>query len=172
MKKLVLTVFILLMIVSLLASCINKNSPNNTTKTGGITTNTLDSTTNTAVNNHVIEHNQKCKSTVEEFLSSIKSKNVEQIVKYLNTDDTRAYEFFNGLSIESYSITEEIELSATSMKYIVQIDITKSNSVLFPLGSSTWEIDVDSLYGYTVVLFQPVKNKISRIGFDNQSDDV
>ena len=164
MKKLVSVILALLMTVSMLVAC-ERQKPQATDTT---TTNYVESHSENAE----LRDKQISKSIAERFLSGIKNKDPQQLLDTIAAKDADAYKFLTDLKLESYNIVEEIEVYSSVMKYVVQLDITESNSDFFPVGRSSWELEVDYLFRGKVILFKPVGKDLNRLEFDNQNKDV
>jgi len=96
-------------------------------------------------------------SIAEEFLTSLVEKDLNKTLNLLCVYDDdisanmKAYSFFNTVDIKSYAF---VESQPDKGVFLVRLNVTKSGSALFPVGTSLWNLET-STFENNVSLFKP-----------------
>lgn len=158
MRKTTRIVLALMLLVTVLSSCVRENPAENTTKE------------NSSASTEDREESY-FRQTAEGFLTALKSGDNEKLADLLYINDPALYTYFENLDIGSYNIVEQTRSNSDIVRFTVEMDIERSGSSVFPEGRSVWNIDVSDLYA-SIVLFRPSDKAVSRIFFEKQPEDV
>ena len=119
---------------------------------------------------------QEAELTAKQFLNYLMSKDVKSISALIGADyynakgklvSNKAYKFFGEIDVKSYKISD-IYSDSYTFSCNVKLTISKSSNKLFPVGSSTWDLEI----GYSrdspplaVQLFKRVNKTITTGNF-------
>lgn len=174
--------FITVLLCFVFAVSCGRKSDENTTVGG--TTNSTGTTNITTTKLSKYGYGGDAEQTANEFLASLKNKDVEGFISLINwiyTDEVKknniqAYSFIRDIDLDSYKILKRETKKGPFDPYeqfIIEIHISKSDINLFPVGTSRWMLIIDSpLYVFNVRLFKNIDNAMNIITQKNQNDIV
>ncbi len=105
-----------------------------------------------------------------EFLTSLVDKDLETTLDLICVrpdepgDPLKAYSFLKSVDIKSY---EFVESKPSEGVFLVQLNIAKSDSELFPVGTSLWNLELSQIDDY-VTLFKPADKAINLFYVDDE----
>jgi len=160
-KKIICILLIIILCFSILSACIKPNTQKNTTTEGtkNAVTTSENTTESTVAEGSGLITVKQAKLTATEFLNYMKNKDVKNIINYIGVNNTyysseystkeklknmKPYLFFNDVELDSYKILEAVSYD-TYIRVKATLNISKSGNELFPVGTSTWIIDVENL---------------------------
>ncbi|MGN0586303.1 MAG: hypothetical protein ACI4JF_03380 [Oscillospiraceae bacterium] len=95
-----------------------------------------------------------------EFLEGLKDHNAELLMQYGGAGSFSAYDFLNGVYLSDWKIVDRTADNTLngddgSCLFKVELDVSKSDSELFPEGKSLWELEYTESDGEYFSFFRP-----------------